>query len=351
MLRLVGTVEDVTVRRELEREHGSPTRSSRRSCRTGSRSSSGSASPRDTCRPRRDRRRAVTGTTSWSSPAGDRAGDRRRGGPRVGGGQRDGTGAHGGAGVQPRRSSARGGRGPRARPDPVAVRGRADGNDAVRRRGPDDVGGDHRERGPSAAARPGPGDGGVSFLEGPVASRRPELEPPEDRSPGSVPARCSSCSRTASSTVATCPWRRDWTGSARWRRSSRAGPGPRGGVRLAAPVARAGERVGRRRGARRPARSRGDRLSLRIPADPSKLASIRRNVTRWLMGHDVPPDAAADIVLASSERARTRSSTPTARRGSVGLDAAIDDGIITVVVTDAGRWRESRSRGRGRGCR
>ena len=94
----------------------------------------------------------------------------------------------------------------------------------------------------------------------------------------------------------------------------------------------------------------GDRLSLRIAADPSKLASIRRNVTRWLMGHDVPRDAAADIVLASSEAcANAIEHAYGPAEGSVDLDAAIDDGVITVVVTDAGRWRESRSRGRGRG--
>ena len=93
----------------------------------------------------------------------------------------------------------------------------------------------------------------------------------------------------------------------------------------------------------------GDRLTLRIAADPSKLASIRRNVTRWLMGHDVSADVAADIVLASSEACANAIEHAYGRRGSVDLDVAIDGGVVTVVVTDAGRWRESRSRGRGRG--
>jgi anti-sigma regulatory factor (Ser/Thr protein kinase) len=94
----------------------------------------------------------------------------------------------------------------------------------------------------------------------------------------------------------------------------------------------------------------GDRLSLRIAADPSKLASVRRNVTRWLTGHDVPTDVAADIVLASSEAcANAIEHAYGPAEGSVDLDAAIDDEVVTVVVTDAGTWRESRSRGRGRG--
>ena len=94
----------------------------------------------------------------------------------------------------------------------------------------------------------------------------------------------------------------------------------------------------------------GDRLSLQIAADPSKLASIRRNVTRWLTGHGVSADVAADIVLASSEAcANAIEHAYGPAEGSVDLDAAIDDGVVTVVVADAGRWRESRSRDRGRG--
>jgi anti-sigma regulatory factor (Ser/Thr protein kinase) len=93
-----------------------------------------------------------------------------------------------------------------------------------------------------------------------------------------------------------------------------------------------------------------DRLSLRIAADPSKLASVRRNVTRWLTGHDVPTETAADIVLASSEAcANAIEHAYGPAEGSVDLDAAIDGSVVTIVVSDAGRWRESRSRDRGRG--
>ena len=93
-----------------------------------------------------------------------------------------------------------------------------------------------------------------------------------------------------------------------------------------------------------------DRLRLRIAADPSKLVSMRRHVTRWLMGHEVPADVAADIVLATSEAcANAIEHAYGPGEGTVGLDAVIEGGLATLVVTDTGRWREARSRERGRG--
>jgi serine phosphatase RsbU (regulator of sigma subunit)/anti-sigma regulatory factor (Ser/Thr protein kinase) len=93
-----------------------------------------------------------------------------------------------------------------------------------------------------------------------------------------------------------------------------------------------------------------DRLQLRLAADPSKLASMRRNLTRWLAGHDAPTDVADDIVLACSEAcANAIEHAYGPGEGTVELDAAIDDGLVTVVVTDAGRWRDARPGNRGRG--
>jgi len=77
---------------------------------------------------------------------------------------------------------------------------------------------------------------------------------------------------------------------------------------------------------------------------------MRRHVTRWLMGHDVPADVAADIVLATSEAcANAIEHAYGPGEGTVGLDAVIEGGLATLVVTDTGRWREARSRERGRG--
>jgi anti-sigma regulatory factor (Ser/Thr protein kinase) len=94
----------------------------------------------------------------------------------------------------------------------------------------------------------------------------------------------------------------------------------------------------------------GDRLSLSIPADPAKLSSVRRNLGRWLTGHDVSKEDADDIILASSEAcANSIEHAYGPGIGSVDLDAEVRDGEITVVVRDAGRWKASRNGDRGRG--
>ena len=93
-----------------------------------------------------------------------------------------------------------------------------------------------------------------------------------------------------------------------------------------------------------------DRFSLHLEADPSKLAPMRRNLTRWLTGHGAPTETADDIVLASSEavaNAIEHAYGPGA--GTVDLDVMIDDAHVTVAVNDTGRWREARPRDRGRG--
>jgi anti-sigma regulatory factor (Ser/Thr protein kinase) len=93
-----------------------------------------------------------------------------------------------------------------------------------------------------------------------------------------------------------------------------------------------------------------ERLSLRIPADPAKLRSVRRNIGRWLSGHDVSKEDADDIILASSEAcANSIEHAFGPGEGSVHIEADVDDGEITVVVRDTGRWRAARNGDRGRG--
>jgi PAS domain S-box-containing protein len=93
-----------------------------------------------------------------------------------------------------------------------------------------------------------------------------------------------------------------------------------------------------------------ERLSLHIPADPAKLRSVRRNIGRWLSSHDVPKADAEDIVLASSEAcANSIEHAYGPGDGSVEIEAEVDEGEVTIVVRDAGRWRASRNGDRGRG--
>ena len=93
-----------------------------------------------------------------------------------------------------------------------------------------------------------------------------------------------------------------------------------------------------------------ERLVLHIPADPAKLRSVRRNIGRWLAGHDVPQQDSDDIVLASSEAcANSIEHAYGPGEGSVDIEAIVDDGEITIVVRDTGRWRAARNGDRGRG--
>lgn len=93
-----------------------------------------------------------------------------------------------------------------------------------------------------------------------------------------------------------------------------------------------------------------DQLSLTVPADPARLGSIRRNLGRWLSGHAVPKADADDIILASSEAcANSIEHAYGPGRGTVDLEAEVRAGEITIVVRDTGTWRASRNGDRGRG--
>ena len=93
-----------------------------------------------------------------------------------------------------------------------------------------------------------------------------------------------------------------------------------------------------------------ERLSLHIPADPARLRSVRRNIGRWLSGHGVPKSDAEDIILASSEAcANSIEHAYGPGQGAVDIEAEVAGGEVTIVVRDAGRWRSSRNGDRGRG--
>jgi PAS domain S-box-containing protein len=93
-----------------------------------------------------------------------------------------------------------------------------------------------------------------------------------------------------------------------------------------------------------------EELDLRVPADPAALGSVRRSVGRWLASLEVGKEEADDIVLACSEAcANSMEHAYGPGGGSVHIEAAVRDGEITIVVRDTGSWRAPRSRERGRG--
>jgi PAS domain S-box-containing protein len=95
-----------------------------------------------------------------------------------------------------------------------------------------------------------------------------------------------------------------------------------------------------------------DRFDLRIPADPSRLRAVRRSVTRWLAASDVDPEAIADIVLACSEAcANAIEHAYGPGEGTVEIEGSIGSGGVELAIRDLGSWREPRPGDRGRGLR
>ena len=93
-----------------------------------------------------------------------------------------------------------------------------------------------------------------------------------------------------------------------------------------------------------------EELLLRLPAEPSVLAEMRRILRRWLTNHEVPEQDSREIVLAVNEvcaNAIEHAYSPQA--AEFELRATRDDGELAFVVTDTGHWRPPRGEHRGRG--
>jgi anti-sigma regulatory factor (Ser/Thr protein kinase)/putative methionine-R-sulfoxide reductase with GAF domain len=93
-----------------------------------------------------------------------------------------------------------------------------------------------------------------------------------------------------------------------------------------------------------------DELSLNLPARPEILATVRSVVRRWLGHLGVDEAQISEITLAVSEacsNAVEHAYSPAP--AEFELQASSDDGRVTIVVTDVGRWRPQRGQGRGRG--
>jgi PAS domain S-box-containing protein len=96
--------------------------------------------------------------------------------------------------------------------------------------------------------------------------------------------------------------------------------------------------------------ARADRFHLRIPAVPSELASVRRSVARWLSVLELDANEVDDIVLACSEAcANAIEHAYGPAGGPIEIELAVDDGVAEMTVRDFGRWRPTRSPDEGRG--
>ena len=91
-------------------------------------------------------------------------------------------------------------------------------------------------------------------------------------------------------------------------------------------------------------------LDLQMPARPESLAEVRRALRRWLRAVHAGEEDVTLLTLAVGEataNAVEHAYSPTP--ATYTLTADCDDGVVTIVITDAGRWRRPRGSNRGRG--
>ena len=91
-------------------------------------------------------------------------------------------------------------------------------------------------------------------------------------------------------------------------------------------------------------------LCMRLPADPRVLAGVRRILRRWLRNRGAGDQDTARITLSVNEactNAIEHAYSPAP--AEFELRASAKDRDVTIVVSDAGRWRSPRGPDRGRG--
>ena len=101
----------------------------------------------------------------------------------------------------------------------------------------------------------------------------------------------------------------------------------------------------------RPIAARPGPLWLRVPADPSELAHVRRRLRGWLRDVGTGAEEAEEIVVAASEACANAIEHPREpREPFVEVEASAEAGIVSLRVRDSGSWRPptlAAERGRG----
>jgi GAF domain-containing protein/anti-sigma regulatory factor (Ser/Thr protein kinase) len=93
----------------------------------------------------------------------------------------------------------------------------------------------------------------------------------------------------------------------------------------------------------------GRRLSLRLPAEPRVLSSLRQTLRRWLREQEVDDLDVKDILVACGEACNNAIEHGAATLGGWFEIEAEIDGDLNVVVKSTGGWRPPRDDGGGRG--
>jgi anti-sigma regulatory factor (Ser/Thr protein kinase) len=93
-------------------------------------------------------------------------------------------------------------------------------------------------------------------------------------------------------------------------------------------------------------------MRVRFAADPQVLSHMRRTVGRWLQVQGAQPTEVAALTLACGEACANAIEHAYAPGVAYfELEAAHEDGVVTLTVRDTGRWRAARGSNRGRGLK
>jgi anti-sigma regulatory factor (Ser/Thr protein kinase)/putative methionine-R-sulfoxide reductase with GAF domain len=93
-----------------------------------------------------------------------------------------------------------------------------------------------------------------------------------------------------------------------------------------------------------------DRLEMRLPARIEVLGGLRGTLDRWLQAAGANDSEIFDITLSASEAATNAiEHAYGAREASFVVRCQHDGPLVTITVSDLGRWRAARAEGRGRG--
>jgi PAS domain S-box-containing protein len=91
----------------------------------------------------------------------------------------------------------------------------------------------------------------------------------------------------------------------------------------------------------RPIRFAGDRFHLRLPAEPSVLASLRHALRRWLREAGAGKQESYEILVACGEACANAIQHPHGiTAGSLEILAAASEGEVDIQVRDSGTWRD-----------
>ncbi|WP_341719601.1 SpoIIE family protein phosphatase [Micromonospora sp. FIMYZ51] len=94
-----------------------------------------------------------------------------------------------------------------------------------------------------------------------------------------------------------------------------------------------------------------NRLTLRLPADPTRLSVLRKRLEEFLVAHGVSETDLFDLTVAVSEAAANAIEHPVdPAEPTIDIEVGVEDRTVVATVRDTGRWRESTGSGfRGRG--